>query len=85
MHPLKCIKLHEIGGTVPGFAIINSDGALAEKLGNGLQNRVDGSVTRRCLQLSSAIAGGGCVKRKLLVDTTRVGLEYAYLPAYIKS
>lgn len=25
------------------------DGALAEKLGNGLQNRVDGSVTRRCL------------------------------------
>ena len=24
-------------------------GALAEKLGNGLQNRVDGSVTRRCL------------------------------------
>ncbi len=28
------------------------DGALAEKLGNGLQNRVDGSVTRRCLQIS---------------------------------
>ena len=25
------------------------NGALAEKLGNGLQNRVDGSVTRRCL------------------------------------
>ena len=28
----------------------STDGALAEKLGNGLQNRVDGSVTRRCLQ-----------------------------------
>lgn len=24
---------------------------MAEKLGNGLQNRVDGSVTRRCLQI----------------------------------
>ena len=31
------------------FAIINADGALAEKLGSGLQNRADGSVTRRCL------------------------------------
>ena len=30
-------------------------GALAEKLGSGLQNRVDGSVTRRCLQFESYI------------------------------
>ena len=28
-------------------------GALAEKLGNGLQNRVDGSVTRRCLHIDA--------------------------------
>ena len=32
------------------FVILEySRGALAEKLGNGLQNRVDGSVTRTCL------------------------------------
>lgn len=31
--------------------IIIVDGALAEKLGIGLQNRADGSVTRTCLHL----------------------------------
>lgn len=35
------------------------DGALAEKLGNGLQNRVDGSVTRRCLHFKRADGGIG--------------------------
>jgi hypothetical protein len=37
----------------------HQDGALAEKLGNGLQNRVDGSVTRRCLQPSREDGGIG--------------------------
>lgn len=31
------------------FAIIDNNGALAEKLGTGLQNQLDGSVTRTCL------------------------------------
>ena len=32
------------------------DGALAEKLGTGLQNQVDGSVTRTCLHIKKVYA-----------------------------
>ena len=35
------------------YAILYEYGALAEKLGTGLQNQLDGSVTRRCLQFLS--------------------------------
>ena len=51
---LKCSR---VNGSTPEVSEINYfydilyvHGALAEKLGTGLQNQLDGSVTRTCLQ-----------------------------------
>ena len=53
--------------------------------GNGLQNRVDGSVTRRCLQpcFTYAPMDGGCVKRKSTVDTVSTKKKYILIKGKI--
>ena len=40
------------------------DGALAEKLGTGLQNQVDGSVTRTCLHFMLSFCASGGIGRR---------------------
>ena len=49
---------------LPVSGIIGQDGALAEKLGTGLQNLLDGSVTRTCLHFTRGVHPSVCFGNK---------------------
>ena len=56
---------------------IRTNGALAEKLGSGLQNRVDGSVTRRCLQLVLITVSFSLLRRKASAASSKPRFKLA--------
>ena len=52
--------------------IIGQDGALAEKLGTGLQNLLDGSVTRTCLHFTRGAYPSVCFGNTALFPLKRL-------------